>query len=223
MKYYGFVYLWFDIKNKRYIIGSHHGSLNDNYTTTTGGVYVKNIFKKRPDTMKRRVLEYNTTIDDYRYTQQLEQKWLDKRPNICDNNRYYNMKNWATGGVDISIPRTKPEEWRQWKSDHNKQRVQEGTHNFTSDNCSIWAKERVNKGTHHFLHSDFNKKSFKLYRNDELIGVFESKEHAKREGIPAHLIDKLRKNGEYTIQRGGYTNRRDIMNKGDKFVYTCCT
>jgi hypothetical protein len=29
--YYGYVYLWFDTKHKKFIIGSHHGSVNDNY------------------------------------------------------------------------------------------------------------------------------------------------------------------------------------------------
>lgn len=217
--YYGFVYLWFDTINKRYIIGSHHGKVEDSYTTTTGGRYVKNIFKKRPHTMKRRILEFNRTIDDFKYTQILEQKWLDKRPNIYYNNRYYNMKNWASGGIDQCIKRTKPESWRRWKSEDNKKRAAEGTFHLTSQNCSLWAKERVTKGTHHFIRSDFNKKAFNLYRNNVLIGRYESKVQAVTAGIPAHLIDKLRKKGEYTIQRGGYTDRKDFMNKGDVFKY----
>lgn len=219
MKYYGFVYLWFDTKNKMYIIGSHHGSLEDSYTTTTGGKYVKNIFKKRPETMKRRILEYNTNIDEYRYTQQLEQKWLDKRPNICNNNRYYNMKNWATGGVDQQVRRTKPASWRRWKSEDNKKRIAEGTFHLTSENCTLWAKERVSKGTHHFLKSDFNKKGFKLYRNNILIGTYESKVDAVSRGLPAHLIDKLRKHKVWICDNRPTKRYKEVWSKGDIFKY----
>lgn len=219
MQYYGFVYLWFDTKNKKYIIGSHHGKLEDSYKTTTGGRYVRNIFKKRPHTMKRRILEYNTSVDNFKYTQELEQKWLDKRPDIYYNDRYYNMKNWATGGIDQSVERSKPEKWRQWKSSHNKQRVQEGTHNFTSDNCSVWAKARIEKGTHHFLNSDFNKKAFKLYKNDVLIKTYESKVQAVSDGIPAHLIDKLRKNNILICEHPPKKHYAGLWVKGDVFKY----
>ena len=95
--YYGFVYLWYDTKNKKYIIGSHHGSTEDGYTTSTGGDHVKNIFLKRPETMKRKILAYNS-IDDKTITKLLEQKILDKRPHIDKNDRYYNRNNNATGG-----------------------------------------------------------------------------------------------------------------------------
>ena len=70
--YYGFVYLWYDTKQQRFLIGSHHGSVDDGYTTSTGGRHVKRIFVKRPETMKRKILEFNTSINDYKVTQQLE-------------------------------------------------------------------------------------------------------------------------------------------------------
>ena len=56
--YFGFVYIWHDIKHSKYLIGSHLGSVDDGYTTSTGGEHVKRVFKKRPETMKRRILEY---------------------------------------------------------------------------------------------------------------------------------------------------------------------
>lgn len=219
MDYYGFVYLWFDTKHKKYIIGSHHGRLEDGYTTTTGGKHVQNIFKSRPSTMKRRILEYNTEVNDYLYTQELEQKWLDKRPNISNSKRYYNQKSWATGGIDSSVKRTKPDSWRIWKSEQMKT---PGAHPFTSENCSQWAKERIEKGTHHFIHSNFNKKPFILLKNGKEVGKFTSKVEAVKEGFPAHLIDKLRKQGTYTTQRNAYKNRKELFKKGDTFAYQDC-
>lgn len=96
--YFGFVYLWYDTKHKKFIIGSHFGSLYDGYTTSTGGVHVKRIFKVRPETMKRRVLAF-CHDNDKNKLKSLEQSYLDLRPNINSNQKYYNMSQYATGGV----------------------------------------------------------------------------------------------------------------------------
>ena len=215
--YFGFVYIWFDTKRKKYLIGSHHGPANDCYITSTGGKLFANAYKKRPHTFKRKVIEYNTVEDNFRYTQKIEQKWLNMRPDIALNEKYYNQKQWATGGIDKFVKRTKPESWKRWKSEHNKQRVLNGNHNFTSESASKNASTRVINGTHHFINSDFNKKPFTLYKNGLFVGTFESKAAAVQLGWPAHLIDKLRKNGRYTIIRGSY--RKELYNPGDYFEY----
>jgi hypothetical protein len=215
--YFGFVYIWFDSKRKKFLIGSHHGSDKDGYITSTGGKLFLNAYKKRPGTFKRKIVEYNSTEDNFLYTQKLEQKWLDKRPDIALNEKYYNQKQWATGGFDISIKRTKPDSWVKWKSEHNKQRVLNGEHNFTSELAKINAAIRVSNGSHHFITSDFNKKPFTLYKNGIQVGVFESKVDAVGQGWPAHLIDKLRKSNNYTIIRGSYG--KELYNPGDYFEY----
>lgn len=96
--YYGFVYLWYDTKQQMFVIGSHHGSIDDGYVTSTGGEWFKRAYKKRPATFKRRILTYNTELDCKKQTQLYEQWWLDLRPDIRNNTRYYNMKNLAAGG-----------------------------------------------------------------------------------------------------------------------------
>ena len=50
----GFVYLWYDKKKKKYCLGSHYGSIDDGYITSTG--YMMKAYKKRPDDFKRRIL-----------------------------------------------------------------------------------------------------------------------------------------------------------------------
>ena len=92
------MYLWYDTKYKKFIIGSHHGSTEDGYTTSTGGKHVRNIFKVRPDTVKRKILAYNST-QDIKETKRLEQSYLNKRPNILENPKYYNMNQNAAGGI----------------------------------------------------------------------------------------------------------------------------
>lgn len=202
--YYGFVYIWHDTVKGKYIIGSHHGKVEDGYLTSTGGIHVKRIFNKRPETMKRRVLEYNYT-DSFKETQKLEQKWLNKRPNIATNSKYYNLKQWATGGIDKSVNRYKPEKWIMGHKERQKKLAAEGKHNFTPEATREYAIERVKKGTHHFLESKFNKKAFKVYLNGVFLAEFDSKVDAVKAGMKAGVIDKLRKYGKYVIERGSYS------------------
>lgn len=221
-KYFGFVYIWHDTKNSKFLIGSHHGKIEDSYTTSTGGKYVRNIFISRPETMKRRILEY-CYKDDYRETQKLEQKWLNLRPNIASNPNYYNKKQYATGGIDKIVYRHKPNRWILGHRERQKKLAEEGKHNFNSDNTKVWAKKRVENGTHHFLKSEFNKKAFIIYLNGEFLGEFDSKASAVKVGLKAGIIDILRKNGKYTVQRGSYkknaTNKLFMFKKNDILEY----
>lgn len=102
--YFGFVYLWRDSETKRFYIGSHYGSTTDTYIASSK--WLKAAYKKRPETFKRRVLQYLTT-DDKKLLLQIEQAWLDLiKPHelstsenvLAGTNRYYNMKARAAGG-----------------------------------------------------------------------------------------------------------------------------
>lgn len=199
--YFGFVYIWHDTKQSKFIIGSHLGSVDDRYTTSTGGNYVKSIFSKRPETMKRRILEY-CTENSIQELHKIEQKWLDLRPDIITNPRYYNQKQWARGGVDKSIYRSKPAYWIMDHSTRQRELVKQGKHNFSSENTTNWAKKRLEEGTHHFITSDFNKKPFEVYLNGKFLGKFDSKVDAIKQGLKAGVVDKLRKFGIYKVERG---------------------
>ena len=94
--YWGYVYIWMDTKRNKFCIGSHHGSVEDSYVTSSK--YMLNAYSKRPEDFKMRVLEYNTTDDNYLSTQKLEQKALDLIHDDELGTKYYNLKKWATGG-----------------------------------------------------------------------------------------------------------------------------
>ena len=51
---YGFVYIWFDKKKKRYYIGSHWGTEDDGYICSSR--WMRNTYKQRPQDFKRRIL-----------------------------------------------------------------------------------------------------------------------------------------------------------------------
>lgn len=164
--------------------------------------------------MKRRVLEY-CTVDSFKETQDLEQKWLNLRPNIAENRRYYNRKNWASGGIDRAVHRYKPLYWTMGHVERQKKLAAEGKHNFTSEHAKQLASRRLEEGTHHFLYSNFNKKPFQLFCNGELIAEFSSKVEAVRQGLKAGMVDRLRKNGKYTVPRGS----RKKFCKSDLFLF----
>jgi hypothetical protein len=226
---YGYVYIWYDTKYKKYIIGSHHGDVNDCYTTSTGGIHVRNIFKYRPETMRFRVLQYNTKMNDYKYTQELEQRWLDMRSDISNNPRYYNKTNQAGGGFDrdIQLKRVKNGTHHflggNIQLQSNLKRVAEGTHNFQSqdhrDKVSEIAKKRCKDGTHHFAKSEFNKIPIHLKCSDGREWEYTSKADAVRDGFKPGAIDKVKKYKEYKFVRGSYSGKIPFK-KGD-ILYLC--
>ena len=90
---YGFVYIWYDRKHKRYYIGCHWGSIDDGYVCSSS--WMMKAYKKRPNDIKRRILISNILTKKDMYLE--EGRWLsfiDKseiKP-INDNPRYYNLK-----------------------------------------------------------------------------------------------------------------------------------
>lgn len=76
---YGFVYIWYDRKYKRYYIGSHWGTENDGYICSSNWMY--NTYKRRPEDFKRRILKriFTNRIDLLNE----EQRWL----NLIDNDK----------------------------------------------------------------------------------------------------------------------------------------
>lgn len=103
--YWGFVYLWRDRINGTYCIGSHLGSWNDGYLSSTG--HLKAAYDKRPTHFMRRILYWLRTNDRKRLLQE-EARWLSFIPlnelrnaqNVKNKTvRYYNSKKFAVGGA----------------------------------------------------------------------------------------------------------------------------
>jgi hypothetical protein len=97
MENYGFVYIWFDRKHKRYYIGCRWGNENDGYICSSD--WMKQGYKHRPNDFKRRILSriYTNKKD----LLEEEYKWLTKIQNHELGKRYYNLHNhhfghWST-------------------------------------------------------------------------------------------------------------------------------
>lgn len=85
---YGFVYLWYDKKHKRYYVGCHWGFENDNYICSS--TWMRNSYKRRPEDFKRRIIKRIYTSRKDLFDE--EQKYLNYiKPNEVKK-RYYNLK-----------------------------------------------------------------------------------------------------------------------------------
>ena len=84
---YGFVYIWYDSKKKRYYVGSHWGTIDDGYICSSK--WMKRSYKNRPKDFKRRIIKKIETSRKDMLTE--EQRYLSM---IKDNElryRYYNL------------------------------------------------------------------------------------------------------------------------------------
>lgn len=84
---YGFVYLWYDRRHRRYYVGAHWGAVDDGYVCSSS--WMKPAFKRRPEDFKRRILK--TGIESKKDMFLEEWRWLRMiRPEELGR-RYYNL------------------------------------------------------------------------------------------------------------------------------------
>lgn len=97
MEKYGFVYIWFDRKHKRYYVGCHWGTVDDGYICSSSNM--QSAYKRRPNDFKRKIIakvfsnKKALLEEEYRWLQQIKQSELGVR--------YYNLHNhhfshWST-------------------------------------------------------------------------------------------------------------------------------
>lgn len=86
MDKYGFIYLWYDRKHKRYYIGCHWGTIDDGYICSSK--WMKKTYLRRPQDFKRRILKTNIPrellLDE-------EHIWLKKIKPEELKTKYYNI------------------------------------------------------------------------------------------------------------------------------------
>jgi len=108
---YGFVYIWFDRKHKRYYIGSHWGTEDDGYICSS--TWMRNSYNRRYEDFKRRIISriYTNRQDlldeEYRWLSMIKKEEL--------KTRYYNFSNHRQG------------HWTEGKTTTTKQRISEKT------------------------------------------------------------------------------------------------
>ena len=131
MEKYGFVYLWFDRKHKRFYVGCRWGNENDGYVCSSD--WMRQGYKHRPQDFKRRILSkiYTNRLD----LLEEEFKWLSMIKKEELGKRYYNLhnhhfKHWSSDensslSVRQKVSQTKRKYWDSPESDTMKQQVSE--------------------------------------------------------------------------------------------------
>ena len=88
---YGFVYVWYDVKRKKFYIGAHWGWTDDNYICSSE--HMLRAIKKRPEDFRRKVVATNISVQKDLWKE--ERRWLgmidESKVKIKDNPRYYNL------------------------------------------------------------------------------------------------------------------------------------
>jgi len=105
MEKYGFVYIWYDRKHKRYYIGCHWGTEDDGYICSSR--WMRATYKRRPEDFKGpRILKciYTNRQD----LLEEEYRWLSMIKDEELRVRYYNLRNhyfghWTTESDKLTI------------------------------------------------------------------------------------------------------------------------
>lgn len=134
---YGFVYIWYDRKHKRYYIGSHWGTETDGYICSSR--WMRKSYKRRPYDFKRKTIK---KINDRKQLLLEEHKYLSLIADHELGKKYYNLTNhlnghWAidvdsilTVGEKISKSHKNNPNWGHWSkgktlTEEHKQKLRE--------------------------------------------------------------------------------------------------
>lgn len=98
---YGFVYIWYDRKHKRYYVGAHWGTEDDGYICSSP--WMKQAYNKRPHDFRRRILSTVNTNRQDMFDEEARWQSLIKDEEL--RVRYYNIRRHGD---------------RHWSSDTNK-------------------------------------------------------------------------------------------------------
>jgi len=114
MEKYGFVYIWFDRKHKRFYIGSHWGAEDDGYVCSSP--WMLKAYKRRPTDFRRKILK---VVYDRKSLLEEEYSFLSRIKPHEIKTKYYNLNTKATGHWSASS------DTKKYKS--IKQRISENT------------------------------------------------------------------------------------------------
>lgn len=89
---YGFIYLWYDRKHKRFYLGRHWGTETDGYICSSNKM--RDAYSRRPNDFKRRIVSRIYSAKEDLVIE--EQRWLDMISSKELNEKYYNKTKSAT-------------------------------------------------------------------------------------------------------------------------------
>lgn len=143
---YGFVYIWYDVKHKRYYVGCHWGNIHDGYICSSN--WMRDAYKRRPQDFRRRILKTNLSREQmyieeqrYLYMQKPEEKKI----------RYYNLNTKNT------------KLWHATESSNKSvgQKISEAKKGKSTGPCSEETKEKISKANSGRVFSEEHKEKLR--------------------------------------------------------------
>lgn len=138
MKKYGFVYIWYDRKHKRYYIGRRWGDVNDGYVSSS--TWMKSSYSRRPKDFKRKILKTNITSQEQ--LREEEHKYLSTIKPEEFGKKYYNLRNNALGHRPKETYKGHTEETKKKISETKKKRP---TRYWQGKQRSIETKKKISE------------------------------------------------------------------------------
>ena len=193
MEKYGFVYIWFDRKHKRFYIGCRWGTENDGYICSSK--WMKNSYKRRPEDFKRKILI--TNILNKKLLLEEEHRWLSLIKQEDLGKRYYNLRNhkfnhWSTDssklltvGEKISLSHKNDANWGSWGK--GKKLTEE-----TKEKLRAAAKKQYEDGS---VREMQRQKSLELWANAEYRKINTENKIGKTQS--KETIEKRKQNTDY--------------------------
>ena len=192
---YGFVYIWYDRKHKRFYIGCRWGNENDGYICSSK--WMNKAYKRRPKDFKRKILSRIYTSKQDLLAE--EYKWLSKIKLKEIGNRYYNLHNhrfnhWSTDetkkqtiGEKISQSHKDNPNWGHWSkgktfSEEHRKKLSESRKKHSGPNKGKkLSEEHIQKlKSSHLGKEPWNKNKTNVYSEETLKIMSESKKWQKR-------------------------------------------
>jgi hypothetical protein len=217
MTYIGFVYIWYDRLRKLYYIGSHKGGVNDRYICSSSRML--KAYKKRPHDFKRRIIKYTNNIIEE------EQKYLDmikceellygKKP------KYYNVKRFAAGGNTLAGLPNKISLIKKRYGKKHSDNIKKAIKNRSPEQKRLHQERRrtsLKKTLNDPDYKNYQDRPFKVYKNNEIIGLFRNKTHfSKTYKIDRSCVNIFLQNKTWTVKQ----RRKHPFVPGDtlKFIY----
>lgn len=129
MEKYGFVYLWFDVKHKRFYVGCRWGKEDDGYVCSS--IWMKQGYEHRPQDFKRRILSRIYTnrqdllAEEYKWLSMIKKEELGKKYYNLHNHHFNHWSSDETTSMSVKqkVSRTKKKYWDSPESDNMRQHV----------------------------------------------------------------------------------------------------
>lgn len=220
MEKYGFVYIWYDRKHRRYYIGSHWGTEKDGYLCSSS--WMKRSYKRRPQDFKRRILKIVNIRSNLLETEQI---YLSMIKDHELKNRYYNLTNKIRGNwshdsnKNLSVKQKISNSLKGKKlSDDHKRKISESK---AGKALSSETKNRISDSSKGKLVSDeFRKKMSetnkgKILSSDHKRKISESNLGISRNSGKKHSEETRNKISQLQLgkKRGSYSKKQGELNE----------